>query len=128
MFRDKINYYLVLVSVIIVLGACSSTKSIYYWGDYSESAYGLKAEPTAESLSTHKNVLQEIINKAQSKNQRIPPGADLIADCVVCYRHLSRNAVKEVFDDFSRAGSDSSQVSNSMSMSDFSGQYHGDMS
>jgi len=70
----KSTKYLVLVSVIIVLGACSSTKSIYYWGDYSESAYGLKAEPTAESLSTHKNVLQEIINKAQSKNQRIPPG------------------------------------------------------
>ncbi|MFT6778549.1 MAG: hypothetical protein ACJAV1_002489 [Paraglaciecola sp.] len=66
--------HLVLISGILVLGACSTTKSIYYWGDYSESAYELKAEPTAESLSTHKNVLQEIISKAQSKNRRIPPG------------------------------------------------------
>ena len=66
--------HLVLISGILFLGACSTTKSIYYWGDYSESAYELKAEPTAESLSSHKKVLQEIINKAQSKNRRIPPG------------------------------------------------------
>jgi hypothetical protein len=39
--------------------------------------------------------------------------ADLIADCVVCYRHLTRNAChgSGVSDEFSRSGSDASRSS-----------------
>lgn len=62
--------------VILALGltACQSTNSIYYWGDYSGSAYKLKSTPTDESRAKHKASLLNIITNAQKKNKKIPPG------------------------------------------------------
>ena len=59
---------------MLVLTGCATSKSIYYWGDYSESAYELKHEPSEKSLSEHKNVLMDIVENAERKHKKIPPG------------------------------------------------------
>jgi hypothetical protein len=63
-----------IIVVALGLTACQATNSIYYWGDYSDSAYKLKNAPTDESRAKHKASLLNIITKAKSKNKKIPPG------------------------------------------------------
>ena len=70
----KLIKNIVVVSAMLALGGCATSKTIYYWGDYSESAYQYKHEPTVQSSSEHKAALQEIIDNAAGKNKRIPPG------------------------------------------------------
>ncbi|KKO49530.1 hypothetical protein VT06_06795 [Arsukibacterium sp. MJ3] len=66
---------LAVISVLALgLTACQATNSIYYWGDYSDSAYKLKNTPTDESRTKHKASLLSIVNNAQTKNKKIPPG------------------------------------------------------
>lgn len=69
-----LNKPITVVLAAMLLSACATTKTIYYWADYSESAYEYKATPTDETLREHRKVLHEIVAKAQSKNQKIPPG------------------------------------------------------
>ncbi|MDO6712645.1 MULTISPECIES: DUF4810 domain-containing protein [Alteromonadaceae] len=60
--------------LVVFLGACAAPKTIYYWGDYSETAYDYKHEPSTDSLSQHKAALLDIIENAARKNKKIPPG------------------------------------------------------
>ena len=53
---------------------CSTTKQMYYWGDYSDSLYHSKKEPGVESLAKHKEVLENIVEESENQNLRIPPG------------------------------------------------------
>lgn len=62
------------ILLAIGLTACQATNSIYYWGDYSDSAYKLKNTPTDETRAKHKASLLNIISNAQKKNKKIPPG------------------------------------------------------
>lgn len=54
--------------------ACASNQNIYYWSDYSETAYQYKHEPSDKTRAEHKAELLNIINKAEQKKKRIPPG------------------------------------------------------
>ncbi len=65
---------LLVLFFIIVLAGCQTSKNIYYWGDYSETAYQYKHEPSAETYQEHMHTLEEIINTAKSRNKKIPPG------------------------------------------------------
>lgn len=62
------------ITLALLLGGCKSTNTIYYWGDYSDTAYSYKHEPSEKTLNEHKEVLLEIIEKSSSKNKKIPPG------------------------------------------------------
>lgn len=66
-----------LLSAVLALAltACATTSTqIYYWGNYSDTAYQLKKEPSDKTREAHKASLQNILDVAASKNKRVPPG------------------------------------------------------
>lgn len=65
---------LVLGSILVISGCAAQPGVNYYWGDYSETLYFLKKEPSSESEQRHMSELEEIISKSNEKNLRIPPG------------------------------------------------------
>lgn len=62
-----------LMTLLFFFG-CSAKKQMYYWGDYSDSLYHSKKEPGVESLTKHKEVLENIVEESKNRNLRIPPG------------------------------------------------------
>ncbi|MFT6898584.1 MAG: hypothetical protein ACJA13_003008 [Paraglaciecola sp.] len=66
--------YGVVSVAILALTACATSTSLYYWGDYSQSAYELKHEPSEKTARAHKDALLDIIDNAARKNKKIPPG------------------------------------------------------
>lgn len=70
----KYTLTMVIVGAILTLTSCATSKSLYYWGDYSQSAYELKHEPSGKTATAHKNTLLDIVNNAPRKNKKIPPG------------------------------------------------------
>lgn len=64
------------IGLIALLGltACATNNNIYYWSDYSETAYQYKHEPSDKTRIEHKASLLEIVSKAEQKKKRIPPG------------------------------------------------------
>lgn len=66
---------LMSVAVALTVTACATTSTqIYYWGNYSDTAYQLKKEPSDKTREAHKASLQNILDVATSKNKRVPPG------------------------------------------------------
>jgi len=47
---------------------------MYHWGDYSNSLYNSKKNPSDENLLKHKQVLEEIVKQSNEKSLRVPPG------------------------------------------------------
>lgn len=72
--NDVLRKALILACVIAVSACASTNKSIYHWGDYSETAYNYKHEPSDESRAKHKQALLAIIENAAKANKKIPPG------------------------------------------------------
>jgi len=70
----KLTKLAAITVIALGLTACQATNSIYYWGDYSGSAYKLKNTPSDESRAEHKASLLNIITNAQKKNKKVPPG------------------------------------------------------
>jgi len=62
-----------LLCISLLLVACKSN-SIYYWDSYPQTSYAYKHEPSDETFQKHFDTLTEIINNAESKNKKIPPG------------------------------------------------------
>jgi hypothetical protein len=64
------------VCLIAVLGvtACATNQNIYYWNNYSETAYQYRHEPSEKTRAKHKASLLEIVSKAEQKKKRVPPG------------------------------------------------------
>lgn len=63
-----------IVMLLALLSACATNNDIYYWGDYSETAYEYQSTPTDKTETAHINAMKEIIADAGQKNKRIPPG------------------------------------------------------
>ncbi|RVT43056.1 DUF4810 domain-containing protein [Rheinheimera sediminis] len=72
--KDFLQKALILVCVFGVSACASTNKSIYHWGDYSETAYDYKHEPSDETREKHKKALLAIIANAAKANKKIPPG------------------------------------------------------
>lgn len=71
----KINVKLLFFIISLALSACSAPDNrIYYWGDYSETAYTYSHNPSQESLHSHIQSLLNIVEHAADKNKRVPPG------------------------------------------------------
>lgn len=62
----------VLLLTIFVIG-CLPPK-MYYWGNYSNSLYHTKKNPTEESVLKHQQALENIIEESKNTSLRVPPG------------------------------------------------------
>jgi hypothetical protein len=63
----------ILIVLAVFLSACVP-KQMYYWGNYSQSLYDAKKNPTEQSILTHQQSLENIIQESQKNNLRVPPG------------------------------------------------------
>jgi hypothetical protein len=59
---------------LLLLAGCAPQQQMYYWGDYSESLYSLKKNPSEESMAKHVETLEAIIQNSQELDKRVPPG------------------------------------------------------
>ena len=64
---------LTAIAIVISLSGCAA-KTIYHWGDYSNSLYTYKKEPSDKNLVRHQTELLNIIEVARKKNRKVPPG------------------------------------------------------
>lgn len=63
-----------LLAVAMLLSACAANNNIYYWGDYSETAYNFKKDPTPANRTAHVKALLDIIDHADKQHKKVPPG------------------------------------------------------
>jgi hypothetical protein len=60
--------------LILFLSGCATNKSMYVWGDYSDSLYKWRKDATDERAVEHKVALADIIKRSEAKGSRVPPG------------------------------------------------------
>jgi hypothetical protein len=61
--------------LILLLSGCAETGGVkYYWGDYSDTLYSLKKDPTPETELRHIEELQDIIEVSTETGFKVPPG------------------------------------------------------
>ena len=65
---------ILLFLVILIVAGCVQNTSMYYWGNYSNTLYAYKKNPSQETLQTHINMLDKIINTSNRYGKRVPPG------------------------------------------------------
>jgi hypothetical protein len=68
---------IILISIFlipVVMSCTSQKKTLFYWGDYSNTLYNLKKTPNDENLAKHKNAIQAIITTSEKKKLKVPPG------------------------------------------------------
>lgn len=58
----------------ILVTACASEKSLYLWGHYEESVYGLCHGAGTFDLAQDVQVLSQEINRARTDGRRVAPG------------------------------------------------------
>ena len=85
-------------TVLLVLSGCAANNGIYYWGNYSETAYDFKKDPNEKTRAAHIKTLNDIINKAQQNKKKIPPG--IYAELGLI--EASSNKKKAAIDDFKK--------------------------
>ncbi len=57
----------------LFLTSCAPSK-LFYWGDYSHTAYNLKKNPDSKHREAHKRELLEIMEKSKKRKLKVPPG------------------------------------------------------
>ena len=65
-----------VILILVFLSGCVTTvsQSNLYWGNYSNTLYMVKKEPSEETKATHEKELQSIVEKSKEMNLRVPPG------------------------------------------------------
>lgn len=64
---------LLIVALVAAVTGCAAP-SIYYWGDYSDTLYQYTKEPSEQTLAAHRAELMDIIETAEKKRKKVPPG------------------------------------------------------
>ncbi len=65
----------IAVIVLVTITGCSpSSSTTYYWGNYSSSLYDYKKAPDEKTLAAHVTQLVKIIEQADKKGKKVPPG------------------------------------------------------
>lgn len=73
--RKKLSLLFSLTILFIVLTGCAtSQKPMYYYGDYSNTLYNMHKNQTDESLLSHMQGLERIIEESEKMDLRVPPG------------------------------------------------------
>ncbi|MCG2721955.1 MAG: DUF4810 domain-containing protein [Thermodesulfovibrionales bacterium] len=62
-----------IVIIVIFLSGCAPQR-MYYWGDYSNTLYQSKKNPSDQSNLVHLQAIEMIIEESRTNNLRIPPG------------------------------------------------------
>ncbi|MDD5168674.1 MAG: DUF4810 domain-containing protein [Syntrophales bacterium] len=62
-----------LVVLAVSLSGCAPQR-MYYWGDYSNTLYQSKKNPSDQSILSHQQSLERILEESQKNNARVPPG------------------------------------------------------
>ena len=68
------NCLLLVILSLFVGGCVAPSNQLYEWQDYSHSLYELEQEPSDESYANHKTTLHAIIDNADTKGIKTPPG------------------------------------------------------
>ena len=63
-----------LAMFVIFISGCATPNTGYYWENYSGTLYNYKKNPDDKTMDKHMVMLQNIINKNESKGARVPPG------------------------------------------------------
>jgi len=65
-----------LVAAVIVLSGCAATvtEAGYYWGGYADTLFAYSKDPSDKNLDKHVAELEEIIEKSQELDLKVPPG------------------------------------------------------
>ena len=63
-----------LAMFVIFKAGCATPNTGYYWENYSGTLYNYKKNPDDKTMDKHMVMLQNIINKNESKGARVPPG------------------------------------------------------
>lgn len=67
---------LLVVALALGLTACVAKPNMYYWGDYSDTLYLYKSEPSGQTLAQHYASIQDVFNKSQEYGLKVPPGVN----------------------------------------------------
>ncbi|MUH72700.1 DUF4810 domain-containing protein [Psychrosphaera haliotis] len=67
---------LLIAGMALVLAGCVAKPTMYYWGDYSDTLYLYKSEPSGQTLAKHYASIQDVFNKSQEYGLRVPPGVN----------------------------------------------------
>ena len=59
--------------LVLFLSGCAPQR-MYYWGDYSNTLYNSKKNPSDKSVLEHQQALEKILEESQKNNLRVPPG------------------------------------------------------
>lgn len=58
----------------VLTGCATVTEAGYFWGDYSSSLYRYTKSPSDETLTAHVATLEKMIEEAERRGLRVPPG------------------------------------------------------
>lgn len=64
------------ICVLVFFSGCATkvSQSNLYWGDYSNTLYMVKKEPSDATKTAHEEELQSIVEKSKEMSLRVPPG------------------------------------------------------
>lgn len=87
-------YKTVCLATCLLMGACESTSSLYYWGDYEELVYDMYNRPGKAPPEFQIDKLTSDIEQAQNSGKRIAPG--IHAHLGMMYAAIGNMAAAEV--------------------------------
>jgi hypothetical protein len=61
-------------ALVLFLTGCVQQQRMYYWGDYSNTLYQSKKNPSEQSVLSHQQALESIVEESGKNKLRIPPG------------------------------------------------------
>jgi hypothetical protein len=69
---NHLKFTSILILAVILFGC--APQRMYYWGNYSNTLYQSKKNPSEQSILLHQQALEDILEKSQKNNLRVPPG------------------------------------------------------
>lgn len=67
-------YKAATMAACLLLGACETTSSLYYWGDYEQLVYEMYNKPGKAPPELQVDKLSADIERAQSSGRKVAPG------------------------------------------------------
>lgn len=60
--------------LLVLFTGCATQPVSYYYGHYSQTLYRSRKDATPESITRHRQCLEDIIQTSEKKGLRVPPG------------------------------------------------------
>jgi hypothetical protein len=65
---------LIIIALAILIAGCAQNTKQYLWGNYSQTLYEYKKNPSDITLTKHIDMLQKIVSASDKYKMRVPPG------------------------------------------------------